>query len=39
VVGELLADLLDHDALAQPLGDGDGGEVDLGHAALADELG
>jgi hypothetical protein len=39
LVGELLADLLDDDALDQALGDRDVGEVDLGHAALADPLG
>jgi hypothetical protein len=39
LIGELLADLLDDDALAQALGDGDLGEEDLGHSALSDALG
>jgi hypothetical protein len=38
LVGEVLADLLDDDALGQTLGDAHVGEVDLGHTALADLL-
>ncbi len=38
VVDEVLADLLDHDPLGEPLGHARVGEVHLGHAALADHL-